>query len=69
MIGAGNSAGQAALFFATHARSVTILCRGDTLEKSMSRYLIDQLATPPNIRTICIEPRWWLCTATCRSGD
>jgi thioredoxin reductase (NADPH) len=41
IIGAGNSAGQAALFFSTHARSVTILCRGDTLEKSMSRYLID----------------------------
>ena len=49
---AGNSAGQTALFFATHARSVTILCRGDKLEKSMSRYLVDQLATRPNIRTI-----------------
>ena len=45
IVGAGNSAGQAALFFSTHARSVTILCRGDGLEKSMSRYLIDQLAT------------------------
>jgi thioredoxin reductase (NADPH) len=52
IVGAGNSAGQAALFFSTHARRVTILCRGDTLEKSMSRYLIDQLATRPNIRTI-----------------
>jgi thioredoxin reductase (NADPH) len=31
---------------------VTILCRGDTLEKSMSRYLIDQLALRPNIRTL-----------------
>ena len=49
MIGAGNSAGQAALFFATHARSVTILCRGDRLEKSMSQYLIDQLETRANI--------------------
>lgn len=49
VIGAGNSAGQAALFFATHARSVTILCRGDRLEKSMSRYLIDQLGTRSNI--------------------
>ena len=39
IIGAGNSAGQAALYFSTHARSVTILCRGDGLEKSMSRYL------------------------------
>ena len=52
IVGAGNSAAQAALFFSTHARSVTILCRGDTLEKSMSRYLVEQLATRPNIRTM-----------------
>ena len=52
IVGAGNSAGQAALFFSAHARSVTILCRGDRLEKSMSRYLIDQLATRPNIHTM-----------------
>ena len=52
IVGAGNSAGQAALFFSTHARSVTIICRGDALEKSMSRYLIDQLATRSNIRTV-----------------
>jgi thioredoxin reductase (NADPH) len=52
IVGAGNSAGQAALFFATHARSVTILCRGASLEKGMSRYLVDQLATRSNIETI-----------------
>jgi thioredoxin reductase (NADPH) len=52
IVGAGNSAGQAALFFSTYARSVTILCRGDGLEKSMSRYLVDQLATRPNIHTL-----------------
>ena len=49
IIGAGNSAGQAALAFAGHARSVTILHRGDTLEKSMSRYLVDQLRSRTNI--------------------
>src|SRR5437763_36486 len=49
IIGAGNSAGQAAIFFASHARSVTILYRGETLEKSMSQYLVDQLATRTNI--------------------
>ncbi len=49
IIGAGNSAGQAAMFFSTHARSVTILYRGETLEKSMSRYLVDQLATQANV--------------------
>jgi thioredoxin reductase (NADPH) len=52
IVGAGNSAGQAALFFSTHAKSVTILCRGETLNKSMSHYLIDQLDTRPNIRTM-----------------
>jgi thioredoxin reductase (NADPH) len=52
IVGAGNSAGQAALFFSTHARSVTILCRSDRLEKSMSRYLVDQLATRANIHTM-----------------
>ena len=52
IVGAGNSAGQAALFFSTHARSVTILSRSDRLEKSMSRYLIDQLGGRPNIRVL-----------------
>jgi len=49
IVGAGNSAGQAAMFFSTHARSVTILYRGQSLEKSMSRYLIDQLASRANV--------------------
>jgi thioredoxin reductase (NADPH) len=52
IVGAGNSAGQAALFFSTHARTVTILCRADSLGKSMSRYLVDQLAARPNIRAM-----------------
>jgi thioredoxin reductase (NADPH) len=52
IVGAGNSAGQAAMFFANHARSVTILCRSEGLEKSMSRYLIDQLDARPNIRVL-----------------
>ncbi|HTJ95818.1 MAG TPA: FAD-dependent oxidoreductase [Pararobbsia sp.] len=50
LIGGGNSAGQAALYFANHARSVTLVVRGDALEKSMSRYLIDQLRAKTNIR-------------------
>jgi thioredoxin reductase (NADPH) len=49
IVGAGNSAGQAALFYSTHARSVTILTRADNLEDTMSRYLIEQLVTRPNI--------------------
>ena len=49
IVGAGNSAGQAALFFSTHARSVTILCRGDTLAKSMSQYLVERVAARENV--------------------
>ena len=49
LIGAGNSAGQAALYFANHARQVTLLVRGDSLEKSMSHYLVEQLRGKSNI--------------------
>jgi thioredoxin reductase (NADPH) len=49
IVGAGNSGGQAALNFSNHARTVTILCRGDALEKSMSRYLIEQIDARSNI--------------------
>jgi thioredoxin reductase (NADPH) len=50
LIGAGNSAGQAAIFFSGHARSVTLIVRAESLALSMSQYLIDQIATKPNIR-------------------
>ena len=50
LIGAGNSAGQAAIFFSNHARSVTLLVRGESLGESMSHYLIEQIATKANIR-------------------
>ena len=56
IVGAGNSAGQAAVSFANHARSVTILCRGETLERSMSRYLVEQLESRSNVATLhCSE--------------
>ena len=50
LIGAGNSAGQAAMFFANHARTVTLVVRGDSLEKSMSQYLVEQIRGKSNIR-------------------
>jgi len=50
LIGAGNSAGQAALHIAGHARSVTLVVRGDSLEKPMSRYLVDQVRAHPGVR-------------------
>jgi thioredoxin reductase (NADPH) len=49
LVGGGNSAGQAAMFFSDYARSVTILIRGESLDASMSRYLIDELARKPNV--------------------
>jgi thioredoxin reductase (NADPH) len=49
LVGAGNSAGQAALYFSAHARTVTLVVRGADLAKSMSHYLIEQLRTKANI--------------------
>jgi thioredoxin reductase (NADPH) len=37
------------MFFANHARNVSLVVRGDSLEKSMSHYLIEQLRSKPNI--------------------
>jgi thioredoxin reductase (NADPH) len=48
VLGAGNSAGQGALFFARYASRVTLLTRS-ALAKSMSRYLIDRIESSPNI--------------------
>ena len=50
VVGGANSAGQAAVYFAQFARSVTMLVRGDSLEKGMSQYLIDQIREIPNIK-------------------
>jgi thioredoxin reductase (NADPH) len=49
LVGAGNSAGQAGLYFANHARNVTLLVRGDSLEKNMSHYLVEQVRRRSNI--------------------
>ena len=50
VIGGGNSAGQAAVFFSNYAAEVTMLVRGTGLALSMSRYLITQIAEKDNIR-------------------
>jgi len=49
IVGGANSAGQAAVYLAKHAKSVTILVRGASLERSMSYYLIQQLREIGNI--------------------
>jgi thioredoxin reductase (NADPH) len=43
VVGGANSAGQAALHLATHAKHVTILVRGESLVQAMSRYLVDRI--------------------------
>ena len=59
IVGGGNSAGQAAMFFSNYAQSVAIVVRGPSLSASMSHYLIEQLRTKRNIaletRTIVTE--------------
>jgi thioredoxin reductase (NADPH) len=50
VVGGANSAGQAAVFLARHARRVTMLVRDDGLERSMSHYLIRQIRETPNIQ-------------------
>lgn len=52
LIGGANSAGQAAMYFSQYASKVTMLVRGDSLTKSMSQYLIDQIAATPNIEVM-----------------
>jgi thioredoxin reductase (NADPH) len=49
VVGAGNSAGQAALHPAEYAARVMILARGDSLADSMSAYLIEELGVTPNV--------------------
>ncbi len=49
IVGGANSAGQAAMFFSQHAKHVTMLVRGDSLAKTMSKYLIDQIEETKNI--------------------
>jgi thioredoxin reductase (NADPH) len=50
IVGGANSAGQAAVYLANGARSVTLLVRGPSLTKSMSHYLIEQVESIPAIR-------------------
>jgi thioredoxin reductase (NADPH) len=52
LVGGGNSAGQAAVFLAAHARKVHMVIRGGGLGASMSRYLIERIEATPNIELV-----------------
>jgi len=49
VIGGANSAGQGAVYFSSYARKVTMLVRGDSLARSMSHYLIEQIEALENV--------------------
>ncbi|CAM3290403.1 FAD-dependent oxidoreductase [Mycobacterium intermedium] len=58
IVGGGNSAGQAAIFLAARASRVYALIRGDDINKSMSRYLVDQILKHPRVTVrTCTEVR------------
>jgi len=52
LVGAGNSAGQAAVFLGPRVEHIVMLVRGKSLAASMSRYLIDRIAASPNIELL-----------------
>lgn len=52
IVGGGNSAGQAAMFFSSYAAEVKVLVRGKGLKLSMSQYLIDQIVSKANIQVL-----------------
>lgn len=50
IVGGANSAGQAAMYFSRFAKTVTIIIRSDSISKSMSHYLVDQIEATSNIK-------------------
>ena len=52
MVGGANSAGQAAIHFSKYAKTVTLVVRGESLTKSMSHYLINQISRTSNINVL-----------------
>jgi thioredoxin reductase (NADPH) len=52
LVGGGNSAGQAAMFFSSYAAEVKVLVRGEGLKLSMSQYLIGEIASKANIQVV-----------------
>jgi thioredoxin reductase (NADPH) len=52
VVGGANSAGQGAMFFSRHARTVYLCLRGESIEESMSSYLVDQIRAAGNIQLL-----------------
>jgi thioredoxin reductase (NADPH) len=52
VVGGGNSAGQAAMYFSRFAKKVTVVIRGDCLRRTLSQYLVDRIHSAPNIEVL-----------------
>jgi thioredoxin reductase (NADPH) len=52
LVGAGNSAGQAAVYLASQVKKVWLLARRESLEATMSRYLVERIKAQPNIEVL-----------------
>lgn len=52
LVGGGNSAGQACLYFARYASKVTLVVRGECLKKTLSQYLVDRIRSTANIEVL-----------------
>jgi thioredoxin reductase (NADPH) len=64
IVGAGNSAGQAAMYFAGYAKRVVMVVRGDSLEHKMSQYLVDRIGKTGNIDVLLNSE-----ITACHGGD
>src|SRR6185369_15534042 len=52
LVGAGNSAGQAVVYLAAQVAKVWMIVRGESLEASMSRYLVERIMSLPNVEVV-----------------
>lgn len=76
LVGAGNSAGQAAVYLSSRGAKVWLIVRGPRLDMSMSRYLVDRITATPNIEVLtqtvvtALEGQGGILEAiNCRAGD
>jgi thioredoxin reductase (NADPH) len=52
VVGGGNSAGQAAMHFASYAKRISMVIRGESLKETLSHYLVQRIAAAPNIEVL-----------------
>ena len=69
VVGAGNSAGQAAMHLAQYARKVVLVVRGRSLGEKMSHYLVDRIERTDDETGRKIEVRYETEVVSCRGGD